>query len=78
MHVYFCILLNNSEDQTCRLFAPWIRDHSPSSLNYSWHEIARPQIHGHDFNCVCFLSDKQALHTLVSGAEEKVLLSLIF
>ena len=36
----------------------------------SWHELARPQIHGYDMQCVAMLSSLQ----YVSGADEKVLL----
>lgn len=37
----------------------------------SWHEIARPQIHGHDINCVTIIQGK-GNHRYVSGADEKV------
>lgn len=36
-----------------------------------WHEIARPQVHGHDLNCVCMIKGS-GNHRFVSGADEKV------
>ena len=50
-------------DQTTRMFAEWIRDGKKS-----WHEMARPQIHGYDLNAVSALNDWK----FVSGADEKV------
>ncbi|KAI8919960.1 WD40-repeat-containing domain protein [Powellomyces hirtus] len=57
-------IISTSMDQTTRLIAPWKRNHIST-----WHEIARPQIHGYDLHCVAFF------HTygFVSGADEKVL-----
>nr|KAF6422280.1 elongator acetyltransferase complex subunit 2 [Rousettus aegyptiacus] len=53
-------------DQTTRLFAPWKKkDHS----QVTWHEIARPQIHGYDLKCLAMINRFQ----FVSGADEKVL-----
>ncbi|KAF6087943.1 elongator acetyltransferase complex subunit 2 [Phyllostomus discolor] len=53
-------------DQTTRLFAPWNRKgHS----QVTWHEIARPQIHGYDLKCLAMINRFQ----FVSGADEKVL-----
>ncbi|KAG0231955.1 Elongator subunit elp2 [Actinomortierella wolfii] len=63
-------LVSVSLDQTARLLVPW--KHADSKTNetvQTWHEIARPQIHGYDIQCVAF-SDKW---TFVSGSDEKVL-----
>jgi elongator complex protein 2 len=57
-------LLSTGLDQTTRMFAEWKRDDIKS-----WHEIARPQIHGYDLNCLATLTP----HQFVSGAEEKLL-----
>ncbi|KAM0722154.1 hypothetical protein Q7P37_001595 [Cladosporium fusiforme] len=57
-------LLSTSLDQTTRLIAEWKRDGLKS-----WHEVARPQIHGYDLNCLATLTP----HQFVSGAEEKLL-----
>lgn len=56
--------------QTTRIFAPWHTE-SHSENRDSWHEIARPQVHGHDINCVTIVKGK-GNHRFVSGAEEKV------
>ncbi|KAF5871383.1 putative rna polymerase ii elongator protein [Botrytis fragariae] len=57
-------LLSTSTDQTTRLHAQWKRD-----AVSSWHEMARPQIHGYDLNCIDSLGASQ----FVSGADEKLL-----
>ena len=57
-------LLSTGSDQTTRMLAEWKRDSVTS-----WHEIARPQIHGYDLNCLATLTP----HQFVSGAEEKLL-----
>ncbi|PBP17422.1 WD domain-containing protein [Diplocarpon rosae] len=57
-------LLSTSSDQTTRLHAKWKRDNL-----LSWHEMARPQIHGYDLNCI----DSLGAAKFVSGAEEKLL-----
>ncbi|KAG0056478.1 Elongator subunit elp2 [Gryganskiella cystojenkinii] len=63
-------LVSVSLDQTARLFAPWRHQEQGASNSVStWHEIARPQIHGYDAQCIAF-SDKW---TFVSGSDEKVL-----
>ncbi|KAI8793258.1 elongator complex protein 2 [Biomphalaria glabrata] len=57
-------LLSASADQTLRLHAPWVRKtHEPT-----WFEIARPQIHGYDLQCLAVL-DK---YSFASGADEKL------
>ncbi|XP_054439517.1 elongator complex protein 2 isoform X4 [Pteronotus mesoamericanus] len=53
-------------DQTTRLFAPWNRK---GQSQVTWHEIARPQIHGYDLKCLAMINRFQ----FVSGADEKVL-----
>jgi elongator complex protein 2 len=57
-------ILSTSSDQTTRLHAKWKRDDE-----VSWHEMARPQIHGYDLNCIDSLGTSQ----FVSGADEKLL-----
>jgi elongator complex protein 2 len=57
-------LLTTSSDQTTRLFAEWKRGEKRS-----WHEFARPQIHGYDLNCIDSLGRNQ----FISGADEKLL-----
>jgi elongator complex protein 2 len=46
------------------MFGEWKRDGSQS-----WHEVARPQIHGYDLNAISAMKDWK----FVSGADEKVL-----
>jgi elongator complex protein 2 len=53
-------VVSTSEDQTTRIHAPWGKNR--------WHEIARPQIHGHDLFACRTIGDM-----IVSGAEEKIL-----
>lgn len=64
-------LLSTSSDQTTRLHAEWATE--PNSTNSSskctWHEMARPQIHGYDLNCIDSLSST----SFVSGADEKLM-----
>lgn len=57
-------LLSTSADQTTRLHAEWSRGNEKS-----WHEFARPQIHGYDLNCIDTLRNSR----FVSGADEKLL-----
>ncbi|XP_072109539.1 elongator complex protein 2 isoform X2 [Mobula birostris] len=59
-------ILSVGADQTTRLFAPWRR---PGCDQVTWHEIARPQIHGYDMQCITMIGRFQ----FVSGADEKVL-----
>ncbi|KAI1432634.1 WD40-repeat-containing domain protein [Xylaria sp. CBS 124048] len=55
-------LLSTSTDQTTRLHATW-------KENNTWHEMARPQIHGYDLNCIDSLGGSQ----FVAGADEKLM-----
>ncbi|XP_049859581.1 elongator complex protein 2 isoform X1 [Schistocerca gregaria] len=57
-------LLTVSTDQTTRLHAPWDRDNK----EITWHELARPQVHGYDMSCLAILSR----YCFASGSEEKV------
>ncbi|CAM6085995.1 unnamed protein product [Calypogeia fissa] len=65
-------LISVSHDQTARLFACWNwSNEDKSSRKTSWHEIGRPQVHGHDLNCLAMVRGP-GNHRYVSGAEEKV------
>lgn len=55
-------LLSTGSDQTTRLHARWAEDGR-------WYEMARPQIHGYDLNCVDALGES----LFVSGADEKLM-----
>ncbi|KAM3423130.1 hypothetical protein BST61_g585 [Cercospora zeina] len=59
-------LLSTGSDQTTRLYATWKRQHGEM---LSWHEFARPQIHGYDLNCIDTVSEDR----FISGADEKLL-----
>ena len=60
-------LLSTSSDQTTRLHAEWL---TPSCADDgTWHEMARPQIHGYDLNCIAALGASR----FVSGADEKLM-----
>ncbi|GLT69201.1 hypothetical protein SLA2020_413700 [Shorea laevis] len=63
-------ILSVSHDQTTRIFASWKNEASLRDGD-SWHEIARPQVHGHDINCVTIVQGK-GNHRFVCGADEKV------
>lgn len=53
-----------SLDQTTRLFAPW-----NINRDTTWHEFARPQIHGYDMVCL----DNLGSSKFVSAGDEKLL-----
>lgn len=53
-------LLSASLDKTCRL-------HAISSKDQDWHELARPQVHGHEINCLVSIDPIR----FATGAEEK-------
>ena len=55
-----------SSDQTTRVHAPWRQ--SKEGGGVKWHEVARPQVHGHDLTCVTALPG----HRFASGADEKI------
>uniref|UniRef100_A0A0B7ACE9 Elongator complex protein 2 n=2 Tax=Arion vulgaris TaxID=1028688 RepID=A0A0B7ACE9_9EUPU len=57
-------ILSASTDQTTRLHAPWIREHKQPT----WYEIARPQVHGYDLQCLAVLGK----YSFASGADEKL------
>lgn len=57
-------LLSVSADQTTRAYAPWV--HEDKAI--TWREVARPQIHGYNMQCVCMITPV----LFVSGADEKV------
>lgn len=64
---YFTV---TSLDQTTRLIAPWKSNRPLGNEGIvSWHEFARPQIHGYDMICLDSLSATK----FVSGGDEKVL-----
>lgn len=56
-----------SLDQTTRLYAPWKINRDTETI--TWHEFARPQIHGYDMICLDIISPTK----FVSGGDEKVL-----
>lgn len=58
-----------SLDQTTRLFAPWSKNKPETDAISTWHEFARPQIHGYDMVCLDNLSSTK----FVSAGEEKIL-----
>lgn len=65
-------LLSTSSDQTTRLHAEWAATNpsqNTSTSKRTWHEMARPQIHGYDLNCIDSLSST----SFVSGADEKLM-----
>eukprot|EP00955_Chlamydomonas_euryale_P098070 365123-Chlamydomonas_euryale.AAC.10 len=63
-------LLSVSEDQTARMFT--------RLRGASWCEVARPQVHGHDFTCVASVPSASGSagappYAYISGSEEKML-----
>lgn len=62
-------LVSLSADQTTRIHCRWERNTvEANDDSQTWHEIARPQVHGYDMQCLCMLSRYQ----FASGAEEKI------
>lgn len=58
-------LTSVSSDQTARCYAEW-------QDNHHWYEIARPQVHGYDLNCIAPITGPYK-HLYASGAAEKVI-----
>eukprot|EP00795_Rhopilema_esculentum_P014029 gene14029-5004_t len=58
-------LISVGLDQTARLHAPWRQ----KDKQLTWHEVARPQVHGYDMQCIACIDRS----TYVSGSEEKVI-----
>ncbi|XP_011181582.2 elongator complex protein 2 [Zeugodacus cucurbitae] len=61
-------LVSVSADQTTRIHAPWRRANDQSDDMITWHELARPQVHGYDMQTIAILSR----YKFASGAEEKI------
>lgn len=70
-----------SADQTCRIFAPLKSSavvssttscSSGSEVVEVWKEIARPQIHGYDLNCLV-QAPQPGAYTLYTAGEEKMI-----
>lgn len=57
-------LFSASTDQTTRIHSCWNRDDKEET----YHEIARPQVHGYDMQCLAVLSR----YRFASAAEEKI------
>ena len=58
-------LISVSLDQTSRIHSSWTREGNELK---TYHEIARPQVHGHDMQCIAVLSR----YKFASAAEEKI------
>ncbi|CAL5209984.1 unnamed protein product [Lathyrus oleraceus] len=63
-------IISASHDQTTRIYAPW-KVEAPHKDGELWYEISRPQVHGHDINCMTVVHSK-GNHRFVGGADEKV------
>ncbi|ODV86824.1 hypothetical protein CANARDRAFT_27208 [[Candida] arabinofermentans NRRL YB-2248] len=64
-------LLSTSMDQTTRLYSCWCKnsiDGTERELK-TWHEFARPQIHGYDMICIKPISNTR----FISGGDEKIM-----
>ncbi|KAG5896915.1 hypothetical protein JTB14_028143 [Gonioctena quinquepunctata] len=57
-------LITVSADQTTRIHGPW----KNGNKEVTWHEIARPQVHGYDMSSIAVLSR----YKFASAAEEKI------
>lgn len=59
-------LFSTAADQTTRVHAPC---GTSKARDPTWHELARPQVHGYDMQCLAVLGR----YKFASGAEEKVI-----
>ncbi|KAG9016250.1 hypothetical protein FRB90_003604 [Tulasnella sp. 427] len=60
-------IITSSLDQTTRIFGPWRRTIGDKEVE-TWHELARPQIHGYDLVSSAFINPLR----FVSVGDEKV------
>ncbi|KAI9576037.1 probable elongator complex protein 2 [Glossina fuscipes] len=58
-------LLSGSADQTTRIHAPWRQS---GCKEETWHELARPQVHGYDIQALALLTR----YRFATGAQEKI------
>ncbi|KAF7284251.1 hypothetical protein GWI33_022248 [Rhynchophorus ferrugineus] len=58
-------LYSVSNDQTTRIHAPWQKP----NREITWHEIARPQVHGYGLSSIAVISRNK----FAAGAEEKII-----
>lgn len=58
-------MISVSADQTTRCHVPWRRASQPAE---TWHELARPQVHGYDMQTLAMLDR----YRFASAAEEKI------
>ncbi|SCV72081.1 BQ2448_4775 [Microbotryum intermedium] len=61
-------LMSAGHDMATRLHGPWRRTNQKGERVETWHELARPQIHGYPLSSIAFLGRLN----FVSGADEKI------
>ncbi|KDE09195.1 hypothetical protein MVLG_00517 [Microbotryum lychnidis-dioicae p1A1 Lamole] len=61
-------LMSAGHDMATRLHGPWRRKGPQGAQIETWHELARPQIHGYPLSSIAFLDRL----SFVSGADEKI------
>jgi elongator complex protein 2 len=64
-------LASTSLDQTTRIHSTWQRSEKGKEVA-TWHEVARPQTHGHDIYALALLEPKTGLR-FASGADETII-----
>ncbi|KAJ9163310.1 hypothetical protein P3X46_022991 [Hevea brasiliensis] len=57
LNLTYQLLMSQSFIQTTLIFIPWQNEASFPNRE-AWHEIACPQVHGHDINCVLIIRGK--------------------